>query len=95
VEVVATRVGHVVVFVQENHTTDNYFRWMRAWGANVAADWPLQPNPPTRDQPHNRTAYARWLHAQPLCVRMSWDTAIWHNDHTGQTVKRSLLAYDH
>ena len=22
-------------------------------------------------------------------------TAIWHNDHTGQTVKRSLLAYDH
>jgi len=22
-------------------------------------------------------------------------TAIWHNDHTGQAVKRSLLAYDH
>jgi len=22
-------------------------------------------------------------------------TAIWHNDHTGQLVKRSLLAYDH
>jgi hypothetical protein len=22
-------------------------------------------------------------------------TAIWHNDHTGQPVKRSLLAYDH
>jgi len=22
-------------------------------------------------------------------------SAIWHNDHTGQTVKRSLLAYDH
>ncbi len=21
--------------------------------------------------------------------------AIWHNDHTGQTVRRSLLAYDH
>jgi hypothetical protein len=21
--------------------------------------------------------------------------AIWHNDHTGQTIKRSLLAYDH
>jgi len=42
-------VGWVVVFVQENHTTDNYFRSMRAWGANVAADWPLQPNPPTHD----------------------------------------------
>jgi hypothetical protein len=21
--------------------------------------------------------------------------AIWHNDHTGQTVRRSLRAYDH
>ena len=21
--------------------------------------------------------------------------AIWHNDHTGQPIKRSLLAYDH
>ena len=44
-------VGHVVIFVQENHTTDNYFRSMRAWGANVATDWPTQPNPPAQDQP--------------------------------------------
>src|SRR6478752_4663803 len=57
-------VGHVVIFVQENHTTDNYFRSMHAWGANVASDWPLQPNPPLRDHPHNRAAYAKWLHAQ-------------------------------
>ena len=57
-------VGHVVVFVQENHTTDNYFRSMSAWGANVTADWPVQPNPPAKDQPHNRAAYAKWLHAQ-------------------------------
>jgi len=80
VEVVATRVGRVVVFVQENHTTDNYFRSMRAWGANVAADWPLQPNPPTHDQPHNRAAYARWLHAQHAgtptpATRTQFDTA--------------------
>lgn len=52
------------MFVQENHTTDNYFRSMRAWGANVAADWPTSANPPTRDQPHDRAAYARWLAAQ-------------------------------
>lgn len=26
---------------------------------------------------------------------LAMSTAIWHNDHTGQTVKRSLLAYDH
>jgi hypothetical protein len=57
-------VGHVVVFVQENHTTDNYFASMRAWGANVATGWPVQPNPPAKDQPHNRAAYAKWLHAQ-------------------------------
>ena len=62
-------VGHVVVFVQENHTTDNYFRSMRAWGANVAADWPVQPNPPAKDQPHTRAAYAKWLHAQQAATR--------------------------
>jgi len=60
----AAAVPHVVVFVQENHTTDNYFRSMRAWGANVAADWPTEPNPPGPDQPHTRAAYARWWHAQ-------------------------------
>ena len=60
----AATVKHVVVFVQENHTTDNYFRSMRAWGANVATGWPREPNPPTKDQPHNRAAYAKWLHSQ-------------------------------
>ncbi|MCA1695709.1 MAG: hypothetical protein LC749_13825 [Actinobacteria bacterium] len=63
-EPMTVAVGHVVVFVQENHTTDNYFRSMRAWGANVANDWPVQPNPPATDHPHNRAAYAKWLHAQ-------------------------------
>jgi phospholipase C len=37
---------------------------MRAWGANVATDWPVQPNPPLTDHPHTRAAYAKWLHAQ-------------------------------
>ena len=60
----AVRVAHVVVFVQENHTTDNYFRSMRSWGADVATGWPTQTNPPVKDQPHDRAAYARWLHAQ-------------------------------
>jgi phospholipase C len=60
----AALVEHVVVFVQENHTTDNYFRSMRAWGANVADNWPTQPNPPAHDHPHTRAAYAKWLHAQ-------------------------------
>jgi len=60
----AADVKHVVVFVQENHTTDNYFPSMRAWGANVATGWPIQPNPPAKDQNHTRAAYAKWLHAQ-------------------------------
>ncbi|HEX2903462.1 MAG TPA: alkaline phosphatase family protein [Jatrophihabitans sp.] len=60
----AARVAHVVIFVQENHTTDNYFPSMRAWGANVATGWPVQANPPARDQNHTRAAYAKWLHAQ-------------------------------
>jgi hypothetical protein len=60
----AATVDHVVVFVQENHTTDNYFRSMAAFGANVATDWPTAPNPPAKDQPHDRHAYARWLAAQ-------------------------------
>jgi len=57
-------VAHVVIFVQENHTTDNYFRSMREWGANVETAWPVQPNPPAKDQPHDRAAYAKWLSAQ-------------------------------
>ena len=51
----------VVVFVQENHTTDNYFRGMAPYGAQVASNWPLSPNPPTSDQPHDRHAYYEWL----------------------------------
>ena len=34
------RVKRVVVMVQENHTTDNYFRGLAAYGANVATGWP-------------------------------------------------------
>src|SRR5437667_292699 len=57
----AGQIEHVVIFVQENHTTDNYFRSMAAYGANVATDWPTSPNPPTADHPHDRHAYAKWL----------------------------------
>src|SRR3954452_539169 len=53
-------VQRVVVFVQENHTTDNYFRGMAPYGARVASHWPLSPNPPNGDQPHHRMAYFDW-----------------------------------
>ena len=32
-------VDRVVVFTQENPTTDNYFTSLRAWGANVAVSY--------------------------------------------------------
>jgi phospholipase C len=57
-------IDHVVILVQENHTTDNYFRSMAAFGANVATDWPISPNPPASDQPHDRHGYYRWLTKQ-------------------------------
>jgi hypothetical protein len=51
----------VVVFVQENHTTDNYFRDLAPYGARVATGWRVSPNPPLSDHPHDRRAYFRWL----------------------------------
>jgi phospholipase C len=36
-------VDRVVVFVQENHATDNYFTSLHAWGANVATEWSVGP----------------------------------------------------
>lgn len=52
--------GHrVVVFLQENKTTDFYFPTMGAWGAAVRARAILLPAPPNHDQPHDRNA---WVH---------------------------------
>jgi hypothetical protein len=52
--------GHrVIVFLQENKTTDFYFASMAAWGAAVADHGPLLRSPPDFDQPHDRNA---WVH---------------------------------
>jgi Phosphoesterase family len=63
-----------VIFVQENHTTDNYFRSMAAYGANVAANWPVAANPPASDQPHDRHAYYRWLTGKITGAHVQFDT---------------------
>jgi len=63
----AGQVKRVVIIIQENHTTDNYFRGLAPWGANVATDGPICPNPPPRPKfsafypPHDRRAYFAWL----------------------------------
>ena len=51
--------GHrVIVFLQENKTTDFYFRSLASWGA-VVAQLPSVAAPPNFDQPHDRNA---WVH---------------------------------
>ncbi|MFJ9843576.1 hypothetical protein ACIRYZ_24585 [Kitasatospora sp. NPDC101155] len=44
-------IEHVVIMVQENHTTDTYFRSVRAYGANVATGWPHPTPTPTPPPP--------------------------------------------
>jgi hypothetical protein len=70
----ATGVDRVVVMVQENHTTDNYLRGLAPYGVNVATDWPIQPNPPASDHPHDRHAYYRWLSGQHTATHTQFDT---------------------
>ncbi|WP_427889218.1 alkaline phosphatase family protein [Kribbella sp. GL6] len=67
-------IDHVIVMVQENHTTDNYFASMAAFGANVATGWPASPNPPASDQPHDRKAYYRWLTKKSTGAHVQFDT---------------------
>jgi hypothetical protein len=68
-------VAHVVILVQENHTVDNYFRALGPYGANVAGDWPLSPDPPAKDQPHDRKAYFKWLTGGGGATHAQFDTA--------------------
>jgi hypothetical protein len=49
----------VIVFIQENKTTDFYFPSLAAWGADVRHDRPLLSAAPNFDQPHDRSA---WVH---------------------------------
>lgn len=49
----------VIVFLQENKTTDFYFPTMAKWGAAVANNGNLLAEPPNFDQPHDRNA---WVH---------------------------------
>src|ERR1017187_2360634 len=49
----------VVVFLQENKTTDFYFPTLAAWGADIKSKGPLLKAAPDFDQPHDRSA---WVH---------------------------------
>ncbi|MEC3957025.1 alkaline phosphatase family protein [Nocardia sp. CDC153] len=68
-------IEHVVVMVQENHTTDNYLRSAAAYGANIATGWPTATNPPASDQPHDRATWVRWLARKITGAHVQFDTA--------------------
>ncbi|MGN6870536.1 MAG: alkaline phosphatase family protein [Solirubrobacteraceae bacterium] len=70
----AGRVKRVVILVQENHTTDNYFRSLAPFGGAVASDWPIAANPPAKDQPHDRHAYFEWLTGAGTATHNQFDT---------------------
>jgi phospholipase C len=70
----AGQVNRVVIMVQENHTTDNYFRGLAPFGAAVAADWPISPNPPAKDPPHDRHAYVECLTGAATATHNQFDT---------------------
>jgi hypothetical protein len=70
----AGQVNRVVIMVQENHTTDNYFRGLAPFGAAVAADWPISPNPPAKDPPHDRHAYFECLTGAATATHNQFDT---------------------
>jgi len=71
--------GHrVVVFLQENMTTDFYFAAMAAWGARVAVGKTLLSAGPDHDQPHDRNS---WVHSRmgdykPLAAQVDTDAVI-------------------
>lgn len=75
----ATIAGHrVIVFLQENKTTDFYFPTLRHWGAAVADNGALLSSPPDFDQPHDRNA---WVHYRmgdypALAVQLDNDAVI-------------------
>src|SRR5215472_8153399 len=53
------RPKHIVVFIQENKTTDFYFPTLAEWGADVVNSGKLLSDAPDFDQPHDRNS---WVH---------------------------------
>ena len=71
--------GHrVIVFIQENKTTDFYFPTMAAWGAAVANHGNLLTAPPNFDQPHDRNSWVHYAMGDypALAVQIDNDTVI-------------------
>ena len=72
-------IRRVIVMIQENHTTDNYFRGLAPWGANIDTTLPICNNPPPAPPfsayypPHHRQAYYDFL-TNGTCEKSQFDT---------------------
>jgi hypothetical protein len=66
-------VTRVVVFIQENKTTDFYFPTLADWGADVQPYGSLLELPPDYDQPHDRNAWVHYAMGDYPGVRLSID----------------------
>ena len=68
----------VIVFMQENKTTDFYFPSLAAWGADILRGGPLLPAPPQHDQPHDRSSAVHYRMGDypALKVQLDNDTVI-------------------
>ena len=51
------RPKRIVVFIQENKTTDFYFPTLAEWGADVVNNGNLLSDAPDFDQPHDRNSW--------------------------------------
>ena len=71
--------GHrVLLFLQENKTTDFYFPPMAAWGAVIGGGGPLLAAAPDFDQPHDRNAWVHYAMGDypALGVRVDTDAVV-------------------
>jgi len=68
----------VVVFLQENKTTDFYFAALAKWGAQVADNGHLLDAGPDFDQPHDRSAWVHYAMGDypALAAQVDTDTVI-------------------
>jgi hypothetical protein len=66
-------ISRVVVFIQENKTTDFYFPSLAAWGAVVQPYGIPLTAPPDYDQPHDRDAWVHYAMGDYPAVRLSID----------------------
>ncbi len=64
----------IVIFIQENKTTDFYFPTLADWGAEVVHLGHLLPNAPDFDQPHDRNAWVHYKMGDYPAARLQVDT---------------------